>query len=62
MDLDLSRIIVTVLVIFVTVMAVERTSFAKTASRPKRALIACIIVFVVMFVLNMIWPEAATTG
>ena len=38
------------------------TAFAKTASRPNRALIACIIVFVVMFLLNMIWPEAATIG
>jgi uncharacterized YccA/Bax inhibitor family protein len=62
MDLDLSRIIGTVLVIFVTVLAAERTGFAKTASRPKRALTACIIVFVVLFLLNMIWPEAATTG
>ena len=53
MDLDLSRIIGTVLVIFVTVLAAERTGFAKTASRPKRALIACIIVFVVMFLLNI---------
>ena len=62
MDLDLSRIIVTVLVIFFTVMAAERTSFAKTASRPKRALVACAIVFVVMLLINMAWPEPVTTG
>ena len=62
MNLDLSHIIVTVLVIFFTVLAAEQTSLVKNASRAKRALIVGVIVFVVMFLLNLIWPDAATTG
>lgn len=58
MDLSLSHIAVTTLVIFFTVLAAERTSLVKNASRPKRALIVGVIVFVVMMLLNLIWPDA----
>ena len=62
MDLDLTHIIVTALVIFFTVLGVERTNFVQTASRPKRAMIVGVIVFVVLFLLNLIWPAGATGG
>ncbi len=62
MDLDLSHIVVTALVVFFTVLAAERTRFVKDASRPKRALTVGLIVFVVIFLLNLVWPEAGTTS
>ncbi len=62
MDLDLSHIIVTALVVFFSVLAAERTSFVKDASRPKRAVTVGLIVFVVIFLLNLVWPEAGTAG
>ena len=56
MDLNLTHIIVTALVVFVMVMGVERTSLYQTASRPKRGLILGVIVFVVLSLLNLVWP------
>lgn len=62
MDLDISHIIVTVLAVFFTVLAAERTSFVKNASRPKRAVTVGLIVFVVLSLLNLVWPEAGAVG
>ncbi len=57
MDLSLSHILVTALVVFVTVFAAERTTFVKTLSRPKRALFVGVLVFLVMLLLNFVWPD-----
>ncbi len=57
MDLSLSHMVVTALVVFVTVFAAERTTVVKTLSRPQRALFVGVLVFLVMLLLNFVWPD-----
>ncbi len=56
MPFSISHIIVTALILFGAIYALERTSLLQNASRPMRAAIFALIVFVVMSIINMVWP------
>jgi hypothetical protein len=59
MSIDLPHMLATGLVIFVVVWAVEHTGMLNGASKLKRALITFASLFVVLFLLNLIWPYGA---
>jgi hypothetical protein len=56
MNLDLPHTIVTALLIFVTLVMIRRTSLYQSSSRLKRALVFGGALFVVLLILNLIWP------
>lgn len=57
MPFSILHMIVTALVLFVAIYVLERTSLLQNASRPKRAIIFGVVVFVVMLILNLVWPS-----
>lgn len=56
MNLDLPHMILTALLIFVTLVMIRRTSLYQSSSRLKRALVFGGALFVVLLILNLIWP------
>jgi hypothetical protein len=56
MNLDLPHMIVTALLIFVTLVMIRRTALYQSSSRLKRALVFGGALFVVLLILNLIWP------
>ena len=57
--IDLSHVIVSALVIGAVIFLLHRVEAYETATRGKRSAIAFAVVFVVMFVLNLLWPYGA---
>ena len=56
MNIDIPHIIVSVLIIYVVVLLVERTDTYRNASHGKRFLILVLPLFIAVFVLNVVWP------
>ena len=56
MNIDFPHMIATVVLIFVAVLLIHRTSLYKNGSRLKRFAIVGITLFIVLLVLNLIWP------
>ena len=48
--------IVTALLIFALGSVLQRTAFYENGSRVKRSVVLGVAVFIVLFVLNLIWP------
>lgn len=56
MSINVPHILVTAAVIAAIVYGVEHTPMLAGASRGKRALITGVAVFVVLFIINLLWP------
>jgi hypothetical protein len=48
--------LVTGLLIFVVITVLDRTAFYTSASKGKRMMIPAVSLFVVLMVLNLLWP------
>ena len=62
MSIDWPHMIVSMVLIFATVLLVQRTPTYKQGSRGKRALIVGVAVGLVILVFNLIWPYGEGTG
>jgi len=62
MSIDWPHMIVSMLMIFATVLLVQRASAYNSGSRGKRAVIVAVALFLVMFVFNLIWPYGEGAG
>ena len=62
MSIDWPHMIISMVLIFATVLLVQRTSAYKQGSRGKRAVIVAVALFLVMFVFNLIWPYGEGAG
>jgi hypothetical protein len=62
MSIDWPHMIISVLLIFATVLLVQRAPVYKQGSRGKRAVIVGVAVGLVMLVFNLIWPCGEGTG
>ena len=62
MSIDWPHTIVSMLLIFATVLLVQRAPAYKTGSRGKRAVIVGVAVGLVILVFNLIWPYGEGTG
>ncbi len=58
MDPNVPHIIATGLLVFSLVFAVEHSGLLRDASRAKRAIVTGTVVFLAMFILNLLWPYA----
>jgi hypothetical protein len=56
MNIDLPHTIATAVLIFGTLLAIKRMSFYQNGSRLKRSVVFGVAVFIVVFVLDLIWP------
>lgn len=56
MNFDWPHMLVTGLLIFVVITLLDRTAFYTSASKGKRMLILAVCLFVVLTVLNLLWP------
>lgn len=56
LDIDIAHALVTGIVIFVVVYAVEHTSLLAGASRIKRVIIGALTVFVAVLLIDLVWP------
>ena len=56
MNVDWPHVLVTGLVIFVMITLLDRTAFYASASKGKRFAILAVCLFVVLMVLNLLWP------
>lgn len=56
MNIDLLHMIVTVLLILALSLAVQRTAVYQNGSRVKRFVVLGVALFIVLLVLNLIWP------
>jgi hypothetical protein len=62
MSIDWPHLIVSMLLIFATVLAVQRAPAYKHGSRGKRAAIAGIAAGLVIFAFNLMWPYGEGAG
>ena len=62
MSIDWPHMIISMVLIFATVLLVQRTPTYKQGSRGKRAVIVAVSLFLVMFVFNLIWPYSEGAG
>jgi hypothetical protein len=62
MSIDWPHMIVSMLLIFATVLLVQRASAYKSGSRGKRAVIVGVAVGLVILVFNLIWPYGGGAG
>ena len=62
MSIDWPHMIVSILLIFATVLLVQRAPTYKNGSRGKRIAIFAVALFLVMFVFNLIWPYGEGAG
>ena len=62
MSIDWPHMIVSMLLIFATLLFVQRAPAYKSGSRGKRAVIVAVALFLVMFVFNLIWPYGERAG
>ena len=56
MNLDWPHMLVTGLLIFVVITVLDRAAFYTSASKGKRMMILAVSLFVVLMVLNLLWP------
>lgn len=59
MEFDLPHMLVTALLILGTFLVLQRVDAYKNGSRGKRAAISFAALFVVLLLLNLIWPYGA---
>ena len=62
MSIDWPHMLISMVLIFATVLLVQRTPAYKQGSRGKRAVIVAVALFLVMFVFNLIWPYGEGAG
>ncbi|ETW14137.1 hypothetical protein ATO8_04566 [Roseivivax marinus] len=60
MTFDIPRMIVTAIIIFCVVWLVQHTAMFEGMTRRKRSLVLFGVLFVVLFILNLLWPYGAT--
>lgn len=58
-NIDLPRTLVTVAAIFATLYALERTPVIKGASKGKRFVLNAISLFIVLMIINLLWPSGS---
>jgi uncharacterized membrane protein len=59
MILDIPHIIVTAIVIFAAIWCVNHTSIFDGMSKGRRTLVQFLILFVLLFIFNLVWPYGA---
>ena len=62
MSIDWPHMIISMVLIFATVLLVQRTPTYKRGSRGKRAVIVGVAVGLVILVFNLIWPYGKGAG
>ncbi|WP_306132941.1 hypothetical protein [Roseivivax marinus] len=60
MTFDIPHMIVTAIIIFCVVCLVQHTAMFEGMTRRKRSLVLFGVLFVVLFILNLLWPYGAT--
>ena len=56
MTLDIPHMIVTVVIVFAVVWALNNSTALSNMSKGRRALITFAILFIAIFILNLVWP------
>ncbi|UMA63593.1 hypothetical protein LVO79_11145 [Roseivivax marinus] len=59
MTFDIPHMIVTAIIIFFVVWLVQHTAMFEGMTRRKRSLVLFGILFVLLFILNLLWPYGA---
>lgn len=62
MAIDWPHAIVTAIILLIILYGLEHSGILDGASKTKRALTIGIVVFVILFVFNLIWPYGATAA
>ncbi|WP_425053568.1 hypothetical protein [Psychromarinibacter sp. S121] len=57
MTIDIPHMIATAIVIFVVVFGISHLPAAETMSKGRKALLTFVVLFVVLMVMNMVWPS-----
>lgn len=59
MEFDIPHMIVTALLIMGTLLILHRVDAYENGSRGQRAVISFVTVFIVLLILNLVWPYGA---
>ena len=62
MSIDIPHAIATAIIIFVTIFGLERIVFSESTSKTKKAIITALVLVVLIFCLNIIWPSSSSLG
>lgn len=56
MSIDIPHAILTAIIIFVVLWGLDQTSVLDSMSKGRKTLVKFIVLFVALFILNLVWP------